>query len=192
MAEDAIVINSSAYELLYHVWRYANNSKIFSWERLNRSMHSALVLAIDSGLSFSKDDFDKIHKEFRMGYWGSDESAYTQAVKSGNISACQALETFLNRKPFIAKFQVHLDTYGAGRRALRKEGRIAVGTRFSWEGKQVIATSFSSDSEYLIACSYKPTIHSYERKVERLYHISRKDLAKPTATIKNKKKEHVA
>lgn len=148
--------DSPAYELLYHTWKHANNAPIFSWERLNRSMHGAVILAIDSGMRFDKDDFSKISKDFRMGYWADGEGIYSQAVKSGNISACQALETWFNRKPFIAKFPVDLRTYGIGRDALRKEGRIAVGTRFRWDGEYVRVTSFANDGKSLTACAYKP------------------------------------
>ncbi len=170
---------SPAYTLLAHVWQHANKSSLFSWERLNRSMHSALILAIDSGMKFDKDDFTKTSKDFRIAFWvGDGEGIYTQAVKSGNISACQSMETWLNRKPFIAKFPTDLSTYGVGHSAHRKESRIAVGTQFMWDSKHVTVTSFSKDNESLTACTYKPYSESNERKIEKRYHITLKELNK--------------
>ena len=169
-------INSPAYELLSDVWYHSNNASIFSWERLNRSMRTAIELAIDCGMTFYNDDFTKISNDLRMRYWAHGEDVYTQAVKSNNISACKAIEIWLKRKPFIAKFPISLGTTGIGRTACRKEGRIAVGTQFEWKGKQVTTTSFSKDGDSFLACSYKVTTQPYERKIEKRYRITRKGL----------------
>lgn len=144
-------MDSPAYELLYHMWNHARKRSRFS---LDGSMRRTVILAIDAGLRFDKDDFAKIRNT--MPYLGFyDEGIYSQAVKSGNISACQAMEVLFRRKPFIAGFPADLRTF-SGRDAFRSNGRIAVGTRFRWDGQYVTVTSFTEDGEFLIACAYKP------------------------------------
>jgi len=115
-------------------------------------MHRAVILAIDSGMRFDNDDFIKIARDMpRLGF--HDEGIYSLAIKSGNISACRAMEFGFGRKPFIAKFPV---MYLGGRDLCRQKGRIAVGTQFRWDGKNVTVTSFAADGESLTACAYKP------------------------------------
>jgi len=155
---------SPSYELLELVWDQSHKSSMFSWRRLNQSMCEAMLLAIGSGMSFKKDDFSTMSKDFRMGYWGHAENFYTIAVTANNMSACHAIEEFLGRKPFIVKFPVEVAS------AYRQQGRIAVSTRFVWDNKWVTVTSFSEDGNALTACSYNV------RKVEKRYKIKRQAL----------------
>lgn len=182
---------SSAYKMLYLVWKECNNSSIWSYNRLNRSMHNTVNLAIDSGTKFKQTDFDIFSSEFRMRYWGSYEDFYSQAVSSNNISACHALEHSLRRKPWIVKFQVDL------LESHRQGGRIASGSRFYWDGKYVRVTSIGKDE--LIACSYhtssiedrrasKEVINVFDETIpitntvnnpEKRYRLTRADLRPP-------------
>lgn len=97
---------SKAFELIEFVW---NNEKTDSYVRLNTAMYKAVSLAIFSQMEFNKDDFKAIYTQFRGGYWfganengkGMGEGFYSEAVTSGNISACQSYEAFYDFKPFI-------------------------------------------------------------------------------------------
>jgi hypothetical protein len=173
--EKSKMSESNPYKLLQLVWGDCNRSPIFSWERLNSSMHTAALLAIDSGMWFDLDDFNKIAVTFRMGYWANVESLYAQAVKSNNMSACHALENTMNRKPFIAKFPINSTDQGKGRRAYRKEGRLALGSSFIWDGNRVEITSFAKDGESFIACGYYNKADHVRLK---RYRITRRDLHK--------------
>jgi hypothetical protein len=101
-------------------------------------MHSALMLAITSGLSFAPDDFKAIHDTMRGGYWmGDAESFFRVAVESNHTQACVSFETWYARKPFLWEGK-----------------RLYVGAQFTWEGEAVTVTSFSAKGS-LCACSYK-------------------------------------
>lgn len=97
---------SKAFELIEFVW---NNEKTDSYVRVNTAMYEAVKLAIISQMRFNKDDFKAIYTQFDGGYWfgvnengkGMGENFYSEAVTSGNISACQSYEAFYNFKPFI-------------------------------------------------------------------------------------------
>lgn len=60
-------------------------------------------------MEFNKDDFKTIYTRFNGSYWfrvntngkGVGEDFYSEAVVSGNISACQSYEAFYDLKPFI-------------------------------------------------------------------------------------------
>lgn len=188
------VEKSEAMILLLHVWECTNRSKLFSWERLNRSMRHALDLAIDCGMQFNLDDLNEFTNKLRRYYWSHNEDAYTQSVKSNNLSACQALEHTLNRKPFIAKFETRLGELAAGRTAYRNESRIAVGTEFQWKNERVKVTSFSEDQSYFIACSYPPydykTEGYKERKPNHIFKISHADLKEVNKNIKEASKDN--
>lgn len=167
---------SPAYKLLEHVWRNALKTTRHSWERLNHSMADAMCLAIYSGMKFDTSDIDKVSQSFRMGYWGDGERFYTRAVKAGNISACHTLEKYLNRKPFIAKFNLdYWNGDGYMRSPHRQSGRICVGCSFAWDGDRVTVTSFADDGSYFIACSYQPDNRS---KVKKMYRVTLPDLRK--------------
>lgn len=97
---------SKAFELIEFVW---NNEKTDSYVRVNTAMYEAVKLAIISQMEFNKEDFKAIYTQFSGGYWfgvntngkGMGESFYSEAVRSGNISACQSYEAFYDFKPFI-------------------------------------------------------------------------------------------
>ncbi len=124
---------SPARQLVQIVW---DNTSRDSWQRLNAVMHKAASLAIEAGLRFEKGDIQHFAETMRMHYWASAEGLYSAAAARGNISACQAVEAFLARVPFIFE-----------------EERIYVGRTFVWEGEEVTCTSI--DKESLIACSYR-------------------------------------
>lgn len=97
---------SKAFELIEFIW---NNERTDSYLQVNVAMYNAVRLAIISKMGFNKDDFKAIYTKFRGGYWfgvntngkGMGEGFYSEAVISGNISACQSYEAFYNFKPFI-------------------------------------------------------------------------------------------
>lgn len=97
---------SKAFELVEFVW---NNEKTDSYVRVNTAMYEAVKLAIISQMEFSKEDFKAIYTRFNGVYWfgvntngkGMGEGFYSEAVTSGNISACQSYEDFYGMKPFI-------------------------------------------------------------------------------------------
>lgn len=97
---------SKAFELIEFVW---NNERTDSYLRVNTAMYDAVRLAIISQMKFNKDDFKTIYTKFDGGYWfgantngkGAGEGFYSEAVTSGNISACQSYESFYDLKPFI-------------------------------------------------------------------------------------------
>lgn len=97
---------SKAFELIEFVW---NNERTDSYLRVNTAMYDAVKLAIISQMKFNKDDFKTIYTKFDGSYWfgvnangkGMGESFYSEAVTSGNISACQSYEAFYNFKSFI-------------------------------------------------------------------------------------------
>ncbi len=161
--------HSPAFQLLRHVWQHSLVETGHSWERLNRSMRGAMQLAIDAGLQFNQEDFGKMYKEFRGGYWFGEtggEGFYALAVQAGNLSAAQAFESWKERQPFIADVG---DT-DCGR---RKRGRLAVGSRFPWRGFHVTVTSFAPSGEHLTACAYKDAAQS---KVAKRYRITVADI----------------
>ncbi|KKN14588.1 hypothetical protein LCGC14_0994490 [marine sediment metagenome] len=172
---------SPAYKILYLVWEECNNSSIWSYRRLNRSMHDAVTLAIDSGMKFKQTDFDTFSSKFRLGYWGSWEQFYSQAVSSNNLSACHALEHSLRRKPWIVLFQINLlDSY-------RQGGRIARGSRFYWDGKYVTVTSMGKDE--LVACSYH-TSSIEDRQIAKEVMNRLGDVSSDTKTVDNPAKKY--
>ena len=128
--------SSAAFQLCAHVWRSNQGATLFAWLRLNQSMREAVYLAVNSGMHFAKDDFERFISEFRGGYWigANHEGMYAAAVKVGNISACHAYEHWQQRKPFIF----------AG-------SRMFVGRDFHWEGRRVHCTSISPDAFIAVA-----------------------------------------
>lgn len=135
---------SKAFELIEFVW---NNERTDSYLRVNTAMYDAVKLAIISQMKFNKDDFKTIYTKFDGGYWfgvnangkGMGENFYSEAVTSGNISACQSYETFYNFKPFI-------DTKGRRlyKRAMYRdnEKRYRV-TGFDFDTKKVHLVGYS-------------------------------------------------
>ena len=184
---------SPAFIMIENVWNFSLETIGHSWERLNHSMLYAVELAIFSGMKFALDDFDKISGNFRMGYWGSSSNFYVVAVKADNISACRSIEKHIDLKPYIVKFGYSLSSYGhMGRSDVhRSSGRLALGTRFAWDGRHVQVTSIKND--HIIACSYKSEKREYsggsyyEEKIEKRYRILRDQLIPPKSRVKPNK-----
>lgn len=141
------VSGSPARQLVQLVW---DNTSRDSWLRLNEVMRDAVGLAISAGLRFAKDDIGHFSKTMRMHYWASAEGLYSAAVPRGNISACQAIEAFKGRTPFMFE-----------------DERIYVGREFVWQGDAVTCTSIDKDS--LIACSYR---NGRDGKIKRRYTVT--------------------
>ncbi len=165
---------SPAYDLLSLVWEHALTETGHSWERLNRSMHGAMNLAIDSGFTFDHDTFARAMAEFRGGYWFYGEGYYSLAVQIDNLSAAQAFESYKDRQPFIAdEVSTSVNCSYAHLVATRKRGRLAIGCTFPWKGYQVKVTSFSDDGTYLTACAYhERKANDYSNKVKKRFPIT--------------------
>ena len=132
-----------------------------SWLRLNQTMRRALEIAISAEMPFNPDDFAKIDKEFRGGYWmGEIEDLYAAAIAARHVSACQSFEAWRRRAPFV------WDGF-----------RIGVGSSLSWDGLPATVTSFADDGGSLIACAYKPRKkHDDPLRIDRRFTISRAEL----------------
>lgn len=168
---------SPARQLVDLVWE--NNQKAISghsWQRLNRSMRHAVVVAIDAGLPFNLDDFEFFSNNYRMYRWGGSsdgnsvgERFYGLAVEERNMSACKSFENWKKRKPFI----------------FQKE-RIYVGKEFKWNNEIVMCTSFSEEDNYLVACSYKdkPKDDYSRTKIKHRYKITIEELKKEEKKLK--------
>ena len=144
---------SPAYVLCQHVWRRNQEATPgHAWQRLNHSMHSAVVLAITSGMRFMKCDFKKLMADFRGGYWFgcNHEAFYSRAVEIRNMSACHAYEEWAGRKPFIFEGE-----------------RMHVGRQFIWNGHRVTCTSITPD--HFIAVEPRGAVedHVWVDKIER-------------------------
>ncbi len=165
---------SPAYKLLALVWE---NTPPGSWDRVNHAMRAAMKLAILAGLRFDQADFGVVCCVFRGGYWYRSEDWYAMAVAAGNIAAAHALESYLERKPFIADDvdPGQNETY-AHSTGTRKRGRLAVGLRFPWKGFRVTVTSFADDGTYLTACVYSAWKPDESRKVEKRFRITVADI----------------
>lgn len=75
-----------------------------SWQVVNGTMLSALVLAVKGRFKFEKDDLQQVAavKHWGIGRWiGDPERLYALACDENNISAAIAYETWKGRKPFI-------------------------------------------------------------------------------------------
>ena len=150
---------SPAYVLCKHVWnRNQEATPGHAWQRLNHSMHSAVVLAITSGMRFMKCDFKKLMDDFRGAYWfGCEhERFYSAAVDVRNISACQAYEEWAGRKPFILEGE-----------------RMFVGRQFIWDGHRVTCTSITPDHFIAVEPRGATEDHVWVDKVERFTRYDR-------------------
>lgn len=146
---------SAAYQLVTLVWTKCSHQK--SWQRLNQSMSSALMLAVTAGLRFDIDDFRTIRDNFRGGFWfGAEHERYfAEAVKHGNISACRAYEKWVGRKPFIYEGK-----------------RLYVGSEIDYHCGRVSVTSFKNEENVLVACGYEGA-KKYPRKPTKRVSITR-------------------
>jgi len=169
---------SPVCQLLRVVWDYCNTATGHSRTRLDRSMYSALTLAVKAGLPFGAADFVAAVGEFGGGRWlGSDggERLYAVAVAENNLSAAMAYETWIERPPFIGD-----GVFDRRSMKTRQRGRLAIGLSFLYgEYADLKVTSFDVDGEYLTACLYPPdamTWDGYSRTSTRRFRISREDL----------------
>jgi len=162
---------SSARKLIKLVWEHNREATGFSWQRLNSSMHQAVMLAINAGMQFSLNDFSEIYKEMRGHYWFGPDNAHSQgeyfystAVKTGNLSACQSFEQWKERPPFIFE----------GR-------RLHHGTELQWNNKRCKVTSFAKDGQSLTACSYRLVQDKreyWQKKIEKRFTVTITELRK--------------
>ena len=183
---------SEAMILLTHVWKCALRVKPFSDRRFNASMYDALELAIKAGLKFDIDDCTRIYETFHVGsgYFRGQilsfgDGFYSHAVISRNMSACHAFEHCRERKPFIVNNVDHPSYHVSGIFDLtRPRDRLAIGSKFVWQGNKVTVTSFDDKSfeKRVICCAYKEQERD-ERgftkrplKVEHLYKITHVEL----------------
>lgn len=160
---------SPAHVLVAHVWANVQEATGHSWQRLNSSMHSAVMLAIEAGLRFDETDIRAFYRDMRGGYWfgqgdgmGEGEQFFTRACKYGNDSAARSFEAWKGRSPFVLG-----------------GSRLSVGSDFVWfaDGPRkaplrVTVTSFTVEGTALTACSYK----SGERKVARRLSITLEEI----------------
>jgi hypothetical protein len=171
---------SGAIQLLSATWRHSEKTCKHSWRTLNDAMHTALHLALTSGMEFYEDDFAYMSKEFRLGYWCGDlEMFYKAAVEVRNASAWKAFEHHRGRVPYI--FPQAL--YGTKIVPVR----LVVGAKFRWRDHDVTVTSFKDAGPYLNACSHIrteredcPTCHGCKtyptQKVQHVFQIDHQDL----------------
>jgi hypothetical protein len=133
---------SLAYQFVEFMWIH---NSLDSWVQLNSLMHSTLTLAISGSLQFYEDDFMKIKKEMRGGYWfgansngkGIGEDFYRTAITENNNTAFQSYEKWTGLKPFISN---------EGRRSY-------VGKQFSDNTFRYTVTGFNFETKriYLVA-----------------------------------------
>lgn len=106
---DNSIKKSPAIEILDKIWIATPYD---SHLHLNRTMQSALMLVINSGIKWDIDDFDYIFKKFRPGYWMGRSSNgnhlgehYYAAATRGNSSCIKAWEHYFKRTAFILEGQ---------------------------------------------------------------------------------------
>jgi len=203
---------SSVVQLLDLVYERSLVATGHSWARINNAMQEALKIAIGSGFKFELDDWKYIRSHYKSDYWlGSDvERWYAICVSCSNMSAIVSFETMMDRPAYIADDVTPVDSNFAHVTGRRQSERLAVGSRFRWDGKTVTVTSFGKG--YLTACSYKPRpeppelddetkvaaevvrkagwqvvpMHCYENKVLKRYKITRQDIIDDRAVRKSK------
>lgn len=130
-----------AVQLVQLVSENAQEATAHSWQRLNAALDDAVTLAIEAGLRFD-DSSVQVIVGLRRGRWvGADaiERWYARAVKYGNTSACRAIESYRERKPFP-------DPQGSG--------RLAVGSQFHFDYAHLRVTSFNDEKGTLHAIEY--------------------------------------
>lgn len=149
---------SPTMALIETVWENRCCATPHAWIRVNQAMYAALMLAIEGGLAFNKDDFKDIERKTRGGRWmGEPERFFKVAVEEGHVQACVSFESWVGRPPFMWDGK-----------------RLFVGRSFPWEGYQVTVTSFHADGTGLTACAYRPkeSRGDYLTKVEKRFNVS--------------------
>lgn len=151
---------SAALQFVACAWNNRCGATQESWLLVNSTMHAALNLAIEGGMSFNEGDFGEIYDRMRGRFWFHEgEGFYAAAVAAGNIQACRSYETWAGRKPFLWEGK-----------------RLYIGSDLLWEGQAVRVTSFGDGS--LIACAYDRDVNGYGRKVARRFTITHEELAR--------------
>lgn len=175
---------SPARDLVTIVWGHRWEAiKGFCGYEYENVLNEAVSLAIKTGLHFDREDFKLFQTKLvnGRGYYredpfsqGDGESFYAAAVACRNISACQSIEEWLGRKPFI---------YTNGK-------RLHVDSEFGWNGEAVTCTSFAKDGSHLVACSYVFPNRYDEKgkyvglKVKHVYKITREDILNARRKLK--------
>ncbi len=135
---------SPAMQFIGYAWSNANTGMPWSWTRLNYSMRQAVIVACHAGMKFEIGDFELLAGKYKLHIWGGNdghmwgEPLYSEAVKSGNLSACKSFERLKKRAPFF--FQGN---------------RIAVGSQLRWNDIGLAVTSFTGDGKHVVCCSHK-------------------------------------
>jgi hypothetical protein len=109
--------DSSAIALLKLICDSCCDNGGHSWAVVNKAMGDGLRIAISGRFDFALEDFKNLSQTLdpyapngRLGFWrwiGKDtehwhgESFYKLAIDSGNLSAYQSMEFWMDRKPFI-------------------------------------------------------------------------------------------
>ena len=191
--------DSSAVELMAHLWDHRQERTGHSWLMMNQGMREGLMLAVKLGLEFHEGDLGVINKRFRGGYWFGDnlESFYTCAVVYNNRSAWKAYEFYTRRIPFILTPARLRETWGGGGQGINNLPRLTVGCEFQWKNEIVKITSFNDANASFTAQSYAwnksedckecghPLVYPKQKIVHR-YTITHDDLK---AAKKEKKME---
>lgn len=149
--------DSTAIRFLRMVWDHSHESTSHAWLKLNHALYETFSLAIRCGMDFDLDDFNRIFREFRAGYWiGANgmESMYRTAVIYRHNGAWKAIEHRLGRKPFIVK-GAWLDIRTGDGPCGEGLARLVEGAMFKWHGEIVKVTSFR-DPDYFNAMTLRP------------------------------------
>lgn len=162
---------SPAYQLVAHVYRHSLQATSHSWTRLNTALHQALMIAIESGITFAEGDFAAIAKDFRSDKWMGTppEGFYCVAIQVGNMSAVKSFEAWKGRMPFI------VDDRQYARDWTGPKQRASVGLRFYWKDEWVKVTSFNDADHTITVCSYHDT-NRYEHKIKHRYLLTIDDI----------------
>lgn len=187
--------HSPAMVLVQHVWDHCGEKGRDSYRTLNGSMHSAVTLAITSGMAFGRDDFTYFANRFRLSYWGTNdghmlgEGFYAAASKADNLSACQSFEAWKGRRPFVVRGDV-CGTGNNGRVYVGKDLLLATGKGGRVERWSV--TSFSEDGDAFVAVvrDYERDDEGYHRrtKVKKRRRIDREQFAELHAPLRTKER----
>jgi len=139
---------SPAMRMLATVWRH---NRLHSYGKLNRTMQTALRLAITADMPFGIDDFSQYNHRFGFEHWGGSppERWYSLAAETRNRSAARSYAKWFGRPPFI-----YDRVLGESEVLIRR--RLAVRTEFVWEGDVWRVTGFAKDGQSCVACTYHP------------------------------------
>lgn len=170
---------SPGFGFLELLWEHSQEATGHSWTKLIGALREALETAISAGLRFDVDDFKKMAKSMRVGYWWGDDGGerfYRIACESRNLSACQAWEAYTERPPFIL--------HG---------NRLAQGMELDhWPGLtgRVRLNSFSGRDEINAASYWNGK--AYQPKPFKRFRITREMIAAQNKTARDAKKAAAA